>query len=370
MDIWIIFYAIVVSQGFFISFVLLLSKKGNRKANYILSILVLFLTFYLLDNLLGMTDFFKNNPHFLHIVTPMWYLFPPLSFFYVKMQTNPQLKWNWIYILHFIPFLIVLQQFLPFYGLPGEIKLKYFTGEIKAPGDIFVRAFYSLLWPGQLIFYTSLILLKLLKENKELPINKAHKSWLRMVFFILFFFAAIEFVLIVKWIFTQQITIPFKYIPLAFFSLIIYSIAYLAIVQPETLFSFGILKIKKINLDKSKQYADELKILIENEKLYLNSELKYSEIASRLGISARYLTQILNQEIGKGFNDFINEYRIKEVQKRIISNDVENVTLFAIALESGFNNKSSFNRIFKKHTGITPTEFIYNMKNSASQKVS
>jgi AraC-like DNA-binding protein len=177
-------------------------------------------------------------------------------------------------------------------------------------------------------------------------------------------------VLITKWIFTGEITLPFKYVPLALFAFIIYSIAYLAIVQPEAIFSFNILKLKKLNGEQSKHYAKRLVKLVEDEKLFLNSELKHSAIASKMGISSRYLTDILKNELGKSFNDFINEYRVKEVRRRIHNNEIENLTLYAIALESGFNSKSSFNRIFKKHTGCTPSEFVGSLKAEFSQKVS
>lgn len=370
MNIWVTFYTVAVSQGFFVSLVLLLLKKGNSKANITLSILVLLLTIYLLDNLLGMTGFFYNNPHYLYVAAPLWYLFPPLFYFYVKIQVNADIKWHWYHLLHLIPFLIMLYQFLPFYFLPGDIKLQYFSGELKPPGSELILIFYVMISPLQLVLYSSIILFKKLRGKYNLSINPAHLNWIKIVFSLLFIFALAETAIITRWILTGEVTVQFKYVPLAIYSFIIYSIAYLAIVQPETLFSFNVLKIKKLNRIMTKQYADELIKLIEEEKLYLNSELKYSEVASRLGISARYLTEVLNREIGKGFNDFVNEYRVDEVKRRLLNNEIESLTLMAIAFESGFNSKSSFNRIFKKHTGSTPSEFIANTKALLTQKVS
>ncbi len=370
MDIWKIFYSATVLQGFFVFAVLINLKKGNRKANIILSLLVLLLTFYLLDNLLGMTGFFKENPHFLHIVTPLWYLFPPLCYFYVNKQIQPEFRWKQEYFFHFIPFLIIFQQFFPYYFLPAEIKLQFYTGELKPPGTELIRIFYVLISPLQLVIYSFIILFRTLNKKKSIAINFAHLNWLKMVFILLLVFGLIQTVLITKWIFTQEITLPFKYVPLAVFAFIIYSIAYLAIIRPEAIFSFNILKLKKLNVEQSRKYAERLKRLVEEEKLFLNSELKHSAVASKLGISSRYLTDVLSRELGKSFNDFINEYRVKEVQNKINSNKIENFTLFAVALESGFNSKSSFNRIFKKHTGYTPTEFISSVNDRLAQKVS
>lgn len=360
----------MVFQGFFVFAVLLVLKKGNRKANIILSFLVLLLTFYLLDNLLGMKNFFNDNPHFLHITTPLWYLFPPLAYFYVRSLIDKNLKWDWIYILHFLPFLYILNQFVPFYFLPAVVKLKYFTGELQPPGGNAAIIVQVLIVPIQLIAYSLFILFNSLKHKNTSILKAGHISWLKVVYVLLLLFGSLQLILISKWIVTGEITLQFKYIPLAIFSFIIYSIAYLAIVQPETVFSFNVLKLKKINGEHSKKIALDLIKLTETEKLYLNSDLKYSEVASRLGISARYLTEVLNREIGKSFNDFINEYRVKEVQQRIRNNDMENLTLYGIALESGFNSKSSFNRVFKKHTGFAPSEFETSLQIAQTQKVS
>jgi AraC-like DNA-binding protein len=360
----------VVFQGFFVFAILLLNKKGNKTANIILAILVLLLTFYLLDNLLGMLNFFETNAHFLHLVTPLWYLFPPLCYFYVKKQMNPEFKWKQEYFFHFIPFLLMLYRFFPFYFLPAEIKLQFFTDELKPPGTQLMSILFVLISPIQLALYSGIIRFKTLKEKPTSNFNPVHLNWLKLFFTIFFLFGLMQTVLITKWIFTQEITLQFKYVPLALFAFIIYSIAYLAIIQPEALFPFKILKLKKINGEQTRRYATELINLVEDEKLYLNSELKYSEVASRLGISARYLTEVLSRELGKSFSDFVNEYRVKEVQQRIQNNETKDLTLYAIALDSGFNSKSSFNRVFKKHTGCTPSEFVTQISFAQSQKVS
>jgi AraC-like DNA-binding protein len=264
----------------------------------------------------------------------------------------------------------MLRRMIPFYFLPAEVKLQYFTGELNPPGTQLIMILFVLISPVQLALYSGIVRFKTLKEKSASTLNIAHLKWLKLFFNLFFLFGLVQTVLITKWVITQEITLPFKYVPLALFSFIIYSIAYLAIVQPETLFVFNILKLKKFNGTQTKLHANNLIALIENEKLFLNTELKYSEVASRLGISARYLTEVLNREIGKGFNDFINEYRVKEVQDRIRNNEMENFTLYAIALESGFKSKSSFNRVFKKHTGYTPSEFETSLNLAQSQKVS
>ncbi|MEO1097062.1 MAG: AraC family transcriptional regulator, partial [Bacteroidota bacterium] len=112
-----------------------------------------------------------------------------------------------------------------------------------------------------------------------------------------------------------------------------------------------------LDADRSANLIKQLNELMEEEKPYLNSKLTLSELAERLGSSKNHLSQAINETIGKNFFDYINAYRIEEVKVRMKNPDHDHVTLLGIALDSGFSSKSSFNNIFKKVTGQTPSEF-------------
>ena len=66
----------------------------------------------------------------------------------------------------------------------------------------------------------------------------------------------------------------------------------------------------------------------------------------------------MNQYENKGFNEFVNTYRIEEVKKYLLQNDFSNLTISGMALEAGFNSQATFQRVFKKLEGMTPTEFL------------
>nr|WP_271711474.1 helix-turn-helix domain-containing protein [Marinigracilibium pacificum] len=76
-----------------------------------------------------------------------------------------------------------------------------------------------------------------------------------------------------------------------------------------------------------------------------------------VGIHSKKLSTILNQKMNTSFYDFINTARVEEVKRKINDSNHSHLTILGIALESGFNSKSSFNAIFKKYTGMTPREF-------------
>jgi AraC-like DNA-binding protein len=106
--------------------------------------------------------------------------------------------------------------------------------------------------------------------------------------------------------------------------------------------------------------------LMQSEKFYTESELKLSDLASRLDIHPNYLSQVINEREGKNFYDYVNELRVEEFKRRVALPENQHLTLLALAFECGFNSKSSFNRYFKKVTNTSPSEYLSNLKNSTT----
>ena len=113
-----------------------------------------------------------------------------------------------------------------------------------------------------------------------------------------------------------------------------------------------------LSADVRRGHIETLRALMERERLYRHSELKLGDLAGRLAISTHHLSAILNGDLETTFYDFVNGYRVREVQDRLGGPDAARHTLLAIALDAGFNSKTSFNRIFKKHAGCTPSAWM------------
>ncbi|HTE33290.1 MAG TPA: helix-turn-helix domain-containing protein, partial [Chryseolinea sp.] len=93
---------------------------------------------------------------------------------------------------------------------------------------------------------------------------------------------------------------------------------------------------------------------------YLDPELTLSQLAKDLNIGRSQLSQLINDSIGDNFYDFINKYRTEEVKRLMNDPKVKNFSLLGLALEAGFKSKSTFNLIFKRFTGLTPTAYKKN----------
>lgn len=370
LNFWAIFYLIAAAQGVFVSLLLLKTQKGKKHANLYLSALVFLLAVYLFDLFLGRSNLLYRFPELVYFAVPLWYLFAPLTYFYVKTIFDERSKKGWLFFLHVVPFLFVVVRMIPFYLLPAGMKLDIWANQVPPSTGWLFNYLYALIAPGQIFAY-AIVVLKLIHSKKRAApeshrMNAAHLSWLAFIFYLLLAYSTVRMGLTSLY-FLAGIAFPFVInVQFLVFSLIIYSIAYFAIVEPERIFAPNF-RHRKLSLHiPTEQYARQLVDLVETEKLYLNSELKYTELAQKLNISARYLTEVLNKEIGTTFNDFINTYRVEEVKRRLLMPENATFSLLAIALDSGFNNKSSFNRIFKKHTGITPSEFLASHKDHSA----
>ncbi len=103
---------------------------------------------------------------------------------------------------------------------------------------------------------------------------------------------------------------------------------------------------------------DRLKYLLENETFFLDPHLTLKHAADRLATNTKYLSQVVNHQAGMNFQQFINQFRVEEAKKKILDDRLGNLTLYGIALQCGFKNKSTFYKVFKEVTGQTPKDFI------------
>jgi AraC-like DNA-binding protein len=104
--------------------------------------------------------------------------------------------------------------------------------------------------------------------------------------------------------------------------------------------------------------SEKLKEYMDKEKPYINADLDLRDLAAHLNVYPHYITQVLNTLFNQNFYEFVNTYRVNEAKKHLEkSRHLNKVSILSIAYDCGFNSKSSFNRIFKRKTGMTPSEF-------------
>jgi len=158
----------------------------------------------------------------------------------------------------------------------------------------------------------------------------------------------------------------------SFAAFFIYQMGIIILPRPEEIHCFSIKGTASQKYHKAggkeseaESYSDEVLQLIETEQIYLRHVLRIADIASILGISVNHLSQIINERLHKSFNELVNEYRVKKAME-LLSDPENNDKMLTIAFMCGFNNKTSFNTIFKRHTQVSPMNFRNKVKSKVS----
>jgi AraC-like DNA-binding protein len=107
----------------------------------------------------------------------------------------------------------------------------------------------------------------------------------------------------------------------------------------------------------SEQKLEVIKAYMLEKKPYLQGELSIQDLSGMVNIPVNTLSQIINSKLNQNFFEFVNHYRVEEFKREVLNPANQHLSMLGIALECGFNSKASFNAVFKKLTGLTPTEY-------------
>lgn len=355
----------IIAQGVYASILLFIVKK-NKSANKFLGILVCLSSFWLIDTFLRVTNSYNINPNLYFI--PIFYSlgFGPLIYFYTNSITNSNYKFHKSSLYHLIPVII---QFVFYFGLfwsSYSFKRWYwlnihkpYTYDLEFNLTLLSLVIYSFYSLKKIIKYQNLI------KNQFSEISKIHLNWLKILQYslvIICVFWLIEALL-------REVFLFYAQQPISAYSLsiCILLIATGGILQPN-------LKLHQIDLINEfqddtfeKVINRELLELIQREmefnKYFLDSNLTLKMFSSYLNIPPRKVSFHINQGLNLTFIDFVNNYRVECVKQKMILQSFDYLTLYGIALECGFNSKSTFNRVFKSMTGQTPSQYKNNTQN-------
>jgi AraC-like DNA-binding protein len=357
-------------------------KEYDSFSDKILAYLFIFYAYCTAAYLLINSGWLIYLPFIYKTAQPVNYLIPPLAFLYVRSILRNEKKFLKQDILHFIPFIAITLNYLPFYFLNYTEKIAIVRNVVNDSTYTFTRqdGFFpetiQLLRPLQALVYIFLQwrLIFLFHKNYKTLFKNAHISsildWLKK-FTIAISFTVVSFIFFVIALLyglTESVKIDiliyYTSIPVAIS--LFYLSSYL-VLNPSVL--IGIPHINyttnenPVSIDEYK-YADEVKSILlyfKDNRPYLKKGLSISEVALDLNISPKMLSFIINQHFKLNFNDFVNQYRIQEIVQRIENGHLEKYTLSSLLQEAGFSNKTTFLSAFKKIHQCTPTDFIQSM---------
>ncbi len=313
------------------------------------------------------SDFFDNQ--FSISIIPL--TFGPFLYLYTKHLLHKGSFSIRKDLVHFTPFALFTIGYLVFFQdkLHIDNYKNFLDRNYLVPRLVYGSAFLI-----SIIYYTQKTYKLLNKHRKRLKDSfsyfseKNELNWLYVLTTLFALTYVIYFSLGIYNVLQTNNYFNISYISNIFLSLLAFAVSYFGIKQPY-LFNEALVEEKNAKITEEKyknsnlsdlqkeKYIKHLNYFMETEKPYLNAELTVQDLSRQLNFSRHHLTEILNNDIGKNFFTFINEYRVQEVKRRLLDEKFNHLTIVAIAYESGFNSKSTFNSIFKQYTDKTPSQW-------------
>ena len=350
----------------FFSFFLIRNKKGKKLSNAILAALLFANALCLLNYIIYEQKEFSSPwaLDFLVLGNSVVFLWGPLLHFYIRSIIHRDFSFQMKHSIHLIPFLtyflylmikMIILDKSTVYG-PSVANLAFHPLEI-----FFFSGFLHALFLFYIIasFSTLRIYRKQIKNFFSATKNLEF-SWLSIILISFSLMWTIGFVNSYLAANTGSPVPVLSFVNLGLIFFIANVTVYKGLKQPE-IFS-GIEerpKYEKSTLTRSDadRHLIKLKNFMKKEKPYLDPFLNLNQLARRLSIQPRHLSQILNESLHQNFYDFVNGYRIEEAKRNLLDPSNDGATVLEVLLDAGFNSKSAFNRGFKKCTGLTPSEF-------------
>jgi len=328
-------------------------KKGNTTNHKILAAFLFANSLYIID--FALVAIFKATSVDLSwingIGTSFGFLFGPLLYIYTKLLTQKDFSFKILHLFHLAIFLI--------FFIAAISKL-------NIPANYLFSILYLQITPYMITCLILILKYRRAIKNYFSSIDKLNLTWMLYVigaFFFMWMIDLADFILFNLNMIDINATRYLIFISLLINFILVILIFYKALQHPE-LFA-GITEYEKpLKYEQSRltdsdktEYLQKLNAYFDDQKPYLNPELTITEVTKELNVSVKYLSQVINESIGKNFYDFINSYRIEEAKRHLTSRLDTKKTVLEVLYDSGFNSKSAFNSAFKKHTGFTPTEF-------------
>ena len=360
----------------------------QHRASRILAVFILLCCLYICPWMLGHAGWYARDPYrdtMFYVPFQQVFFLGPVIFFYIQSLLNQSFQFKKTDLWHFLPGILYLA-----YSLIVFVTDKWILGEnyfYADERDKDLAKWYQIagLISMLLYFVASLryyFTYKTLAYNTLSFAESVQFKWIRnfLIAFLLMQFARLVFLVI----YPEWGDFPQKWWYYFLFSLLFYYISiagYSNTIQAVLPFTLSILDGSATLLPRSTELSSppleseppavpvtadidiqpwkhQVEQLIKQEQLFTDPKLSLTDLAQRLDTNTRVISKTINQGFEMNFNDYINAHRVEAVKEAIRNGSSKELTLLAIALDCGFNSKTTFNRAFKKHSGISPKSFL------------
>ncbi|MBG8553238.1 helix-turn-helix domain-containing protein [Hymenobacter guriensis] len=390
LDLWSVLILLGAVQGLFLSWTFFFSPQGARLSNRLLGLLMLSLALPVVEILLCYSGYIRFVPFFVSLTEPLTFVISPLLYLYARSLTTPAFHWRPRYLLLLLPAVLHAIYQIPFFAQSNAWKLRTVAESFHQPHseapvaahpfwwfasyDLFYPVFYLVLG-SYLLVYLGLqlwVLFTYWRQRASLPAHSAAALvWLTRLGagFVLLLLVYVGTTAYYHHA-TGDVNDTGDVWLASVISLLFYGMSGRAISRSSLLALSSPLeastepaaprrKYEKTALspEATHDILDRLRTLMATAHPYRNPNLSLAELAAQLRLPQHHLSQVINEQCGQNFFDFINVHRIEEVKRQLLQPETAHLKLEEIGFAAGFNSKSSFNAAFKKSTQITPSQF-------------
>lgn len=395
LNIWVVLKGFSIFQCLFFSSLILTTKNENPRAQKFLVLILLIIALEEAYGLLVYSRYIFQMPQLIALVDPLLYCLGPLIYFYTLTLINSSFSWRPKHLIYFLPAMAMYMLFLPFYLQPSAYKfdvlLAFFdkgTFNLKGSYVYLVLNFNMFLVLISSFVFLGLSLYNLYQFNVRIRQLYASIDLIKLRWLVFLLILA-SVVWIVNFLDEYTNSSTLSVLELIAFPIFVFLISYYDIRQkrvpvnmpliPEPAPAASKVPVPALALGEEEpvKYArsgfnedmlEELSVrlmkLIHQEKVHTQNELSLQELATLLETSSHKLSQLLNEKMQQSFYEFINYHRVQEVKNRLASDEYSHLKILAIAFDAGFNSKTTFNTVFKKHTGLSPSEYRKKQKSA------
>jgi len=394
-------------QGVFLAGALA-AKRSNRTANRLLAATMVAFSISLASVVYYAAGLEQVFPHFFGASHPMPFLYGPLIYLYAVTAADRSRRLTRRDALHLVPFLATVITGLPIYLMSGADKLALYQQLQRGEVPPLIAIATPLKFVSGVIYAPlTLIFLRRHRERVKDSYSSVERVNLRWLLWLGAAAAAIWALAVgfelVETAGIVRVGRGDDFIALGM-AVLVYGIGYMGLRQPEV-FRYETAEHRvpaelvvversasqsdgvdvapepaepqsptRLQMEESEPAAaryersgltdrdaarlgEALLTVMDRDCPWRDSDLTLADLADLLSTTPHKLSEVLNAQIGQTFYDFVNGYRVKEVQRRIAAGDAQRVTMLALALDAGFASKSTFNVVFKKHTSRTPSDY-------------
>ena len=358
-----------VALGALLAVLLLTSKKGNRAANRWLAAYVSCLALLWFEDVLEETRTILEYPALAHLTDWLIFLVGPCLWMYVRRLTKraePSVTWfipHTILAVACLLFLATNFYFEPAAQKIADIRADYALLEHSLNEGLLVAAVHIMCY-----WIASLFVLRRFNASlreRYSSLGERSFDWLRTMLTITLAMWLIWFVSLLQVAPWSNVLAAIAVVPGMFV------LAFFGLRQPEVFLdeeptaaaaartTANTTRYARSGMDRERvpEFLARLDSLMSTEKPWLESDLTLADLAERAQLSPHNLSQLLNEEIGKTFFDYVNAQRVEEVKRCLLDPAYDSQTILDIALAAGFSSKTAFNAAFRQHVSTTPSEF-------------